>query len=350
MRFETPAAFCLVVFLPFLLEREHRAWLVEKLRLKKWLKPREQGVQFASAVNYALLSAAAKQSSPRAVRGAMVMSLLRAAAFLLLVFALARPQEGVAFRQIDSSGRDIMLALDLSGSMQALDFFLDGKRVDRLVALKSVVLRFIKERQGDRIGLVVFGDKVFVQCPLTTDHEALKQFVDSLEIGMAGQSTAIGDALGISLKRIRSIKENSKVIVLVTDGKSNAGLLQPKEAAEIAKKMGVKIYCIGIGGPEPAPFPVKDVFGRTGLVDREMEYDGDALTEIANITGGKYYNAKDTDGFAKIIAEISKIEERKEKTFEYVDYEERFLPFLTAGVLLFLTAELLASSWYLKVV
>lgn len=346
MRFETPLAFLFLVFLPLVLEPgQRRAFLLyfglDALLLKRSLR-------FSSPLPITELEKEARNASFRVRRGELILSLFRAASFIALIIALARPQLGTSYREVESSGRDIILTLDLSGSMRALDFFIDKKRVDRLTALKAVVNDFIEKRKGDRMGLIVFAEQVFTQCPLTSDHAALKQFLFSLEIGMAGESTAIGDAIAVSLKRISTIKSDSKVIILVTDGASNAGNLQPLEAAQMAKKLGVKIYTIGIGGNELAPFPMKDMFGITRLVEQKLDFDEKTLQEIARVTDGRYFNAKDTSQLQEIYGEIDKLEERVEKRHEYMEYEERYLPWTIAALLLFTVAEILAHSWLLR--
>ena len=273
-----------------------------------------------------------------------ILNTLTSIYFVLIVIALARPQTGSEFTEIEASGRDIMLALDISGSMQAMDFFLNKQRVDRITALKKVVKQFIEGRSGDRIGLVVFADNAFTQCPLTLDHNILNSFVDKTEIGMAGQATAIGDALAIAIKRLTSIKSDSKVIVLVSDGKSNAGSLDPMEAAKIAKDLKIKIHTIGIGEDGPAPFPTKDPFGNIRLVSRNLEFDERTLRNIASQTGGEYFNAKDTDKLAAICRQIDALEKRNEKVFQYVEYEEHFLFFILIALVLFVIAEILKAT------
>lgn len=274
----------------------------------------------------------------------LILNSLQSACFCLLVIALARPQTGSEFTEIDASGRDIMLVLDISGSMQALDFFIAKQRVDRLTALKEVVKEFIDGRKGDRIGLVVFADNAFTQCPLTLDHQLLKTFVEKTDIGMAGQATAIGDALAIATKRLTSIKGDSKVVVLVSDGKSNAGSIDPIEAAKIARELKIKIHTIGIGESGPAPFPAKDPFGHTRIISRDLEFDEQTLKNIAAQTGGEYFNAKDTAKLAAIYQQIDALEKREEKAFQYIEYEERFLFFILFAVIIFIIEETLKAT------
>ncbi|MCB0359288.1 MAG: VWA domain-containing protein, partial [Bdellovibrionales bacterium] len=268
-----PLALGLLVFLPLLIERGSGGTLFQR---------REQPALAQTSV----VSFSAIPPSTLQTLRAPALSFLRLAAFSLLVFALARPRTTHFFSEVETSGRDILLALDVSGSMQAMDFFIDNERVSRLAALEHVVDLFIDGRRGDRMGLVVFGAEAYTQCPLTLDHAVLKRFVDSLEIGMAGQGTAIGNALAVSLKQLRTIDSKSKVIILVTDGKNNSGVVTPTEAALLAKELGIKIHTIGIGSDDPAPMPVRGLLG-TRLIMQDMEWDEEQLKEIAAKSGGE---------------------------------------------------------------
>lgn len=278
-----------------------------------------------------------------------LLSSLRLICFVMLVVALARPRTLLSTSEAESSGRDIMLALDISGSMRAIDFKIDGKPVTRLAALKTVVKDFVSQRQGDRIGLVIFGTEVYTQCPLTTDHQALNGIIDSLNFGMVGDGTALGDGLAIAIKRLRTISADSKTIVLVTDGQQTAGTMEPQRAAELAGKYGIKVYTIGIGGKKPAPIEVPDLFGNPTLRYLPVQLDDKTLQEIAQISGGKYYNAEDTESLRGIYQEISKLEERLDRSPEIQNYDEKYLPFLLVGMLFFFFHELLAATRYLTV-
>lgn len=330
MRLESPIALILLVFLPLI-----------------W-----RGRSFSQAVDgfsfSALFPLNNRPLSLRLIVQAALLPLVRVAVFTLLVLALARPQAESRFVETEASGRDIMLTLDLSGSMEAMDFFVNDKRVTRLDALKRVVDKFIDERQGDRIGLVVFGEQVFTQCPLSLDHEALKRFVDALEIGMAGGATSVADAVAISLKRLKDLDADSKVVVLVTDGKDNSSKISGTEAAQIAKELGIKIHAIGLGGKGYAPMPEKTIFGTT-LVNQMVDYDEAALRELADTTGGQYFNAKNMEGLEKVYEQINQLEVRSEKTETYIEYEEWFLLLLTPAVVLFVIYELLIATFYLRI-
>ena len=338
IHFNTPAALLLLGVVPFLLDRRG---------LKGRPEARSDTIAFATVGD---LSAAAGKRTVRKLRErALVINLLRVLAFGALVVALARPQSSTLFAEVEESGRDIMLSLDVSGSMNALDFFVEGKRTTRLTALKEVVSKFVVERKTDRIGLVIFGSDVFTQCPLTTDHRVLVDFIRALEVGMVGDGTALGDGIAVAIKRLRSIPGSSRVIVLVTDGVRTAGSIEPLEAAEIAKREGIKIYTIGIGGSRPAPFEVADAFGYPRIEYRPVELDEAVLRQIAAHTGGLYFNAGDTERLGQIYSEISKLEERIDRGLDYFQYEEHFMPFLLFGLLALMLHELLAHTRYMVV-
>ena len=181
-----------------------------------------------------------------------------------------------------------MLALDTSGSMKALDFIQNDKRDTRLTMVKDVVSKFIENRTNDRMGMVVFGSEAYTQCPLTLDQNILQSFLRKLDIGMAGDSTAIGSAIGIAVKRLKDLKSDSKLIILLTDGRNNAGNLAPLQAAQTAKAFGIKIHTIGVGTRGKAPFLVNSIFGQR-YVYQEVDIDEDTLKEISQVTGGQYF-------------------------------------------------------------
>ncbi|MCP4716569.1 MAG: VWA domain-containing protein, partial [Deltaproteobacteria bacterium] len=200
-----------------------------------------------------------KPSKMLYLRRALVV--LRCLAVGFVVMALARPQSGIKSTEISTEGVDIMLCLDTSGSMKALDFKTEGKRGTRLDAVRKVVGEFVKGRSNDRIGMVVFGQEAFTQCPQTLDYGVLLSLLDSVEIGMAGDSTAIGSALGICVKRLKDLESKSQVIILLTDGRNNAGAVSPATAADIARTYNIKTYTIGVGSEGEAPFLVDSFFG-----------------------------------------------------------------------------------------
>ena len=334
--FESPWLLLLLIFGPLLCCARDGMPLFGRRRTA-----RLNGLLFSAPVGVSDLPVAA-----RVRERPFILNTMRLLGFSCLVIALARPQTGITFSETEESGRDIMLSLDTSGSMAALDFSIDRQRVNRLAALKHVMTDFVDARKGDRMGLIVFGSDVFTQCPLTMDQDVLKDFVSRLEIGMVGEGTALGDAIAVSVKRLRDIKANSKVLVLVTDGVRTAGSLDPIEAAQLAAKAGIKIYSIGIGGNKPAPFPVRGIFGETRLDYRPVELDEKTLQAVAQLTGGEYYNAQKTEALEDIYRKISELEERVEKSYEYVEYHEQYLGFALCGLFLFLIHEMLAATRY----
>jgi len=272
--------------------------------------------------------------------------IIRFLAIALLVIALARPQEGHKSTEILSVGVDIMLALDTSGSMRALDFIEEEKRITRLTVVKGVVSKFIENRPTDRIGMVVFGEQAYTQCPLTLDQGILQSFLSKLEIGMAGDSTAIGSAIGIAVKRLKDLDSASKVIILLTDGRNNAGTLVPLQAAQTAKTFGIKIHTIGVGTEGKAPFLVNSIFGQR-YVYQEVDIDETTLTEISKITGGKYFRATDLESLQNIYKQIDEMEKSEVKVIDHSEYKELFHYFLVPG-LMFLLLEVGLSNTLLR--
>lgn len=259
--------------------------------------------------------------------------LLRAACLVLLVFAAARPQLYNVSREIQSSGVDILICLDTSGSMQALDFTLDDEPVSRLTAVQKVVGEFIEKRALDRIGLVVFGTEAYTQSPLTLDKGLLMDLVKRMKIGMAGDKTAIGSAIAVGGKRLKDLKAKSKIMILLTDGRQTAGVLTPVEAAEAVAALGIKIYTIGVGGTEPAPFPVQTPFG-TRIVRQRVDLDEETLVKVANVGQGQYFRASDTERLQEIYDIIDQQEKTEIKVKEFFHYRELYFYFLIPAILL----------------
>lgn len=266
-----------------------------------------------------------------------ILIILRSMAIILLVIALARPQYGNEQTKVSTEGIDIVLAVDVSGSMLAEDFTLGGQRHNRLYVVKRVVEDFIKRRTNDRIGLVVFAGRAYTQCPMTLDYEMLLQLLQKAEIGMVEDGTAIGSGIGSSVDRLKNTKAKSKVVILLTDGRNNAGEIDPLTAAEIAKTFDIKIYTIGAGTKDLAPFPMTDMFGNKVMKQVKIDIDDDALREIAKITDGKYYRATDTDSLKEIYNQIDKLEKTEAEVTQYTEYNELFHYFLLPafGLLLF---------------
>lgn len=224
--------------------------------------------------------------------------------WILLVTALARPAFVGPEVPLPAHGRDVMMAIDLSGSMQEEDFALGGRRVTRLDVVKETADAFLERRSGDRVGLVLFSDRAYLQAPLTFDRDVVRALMDQAEVGLTGQKTAIGDALAIAVKRLKDRPQEGRVLILLTDGASNAGVLSPVKAAGLAKELGIKIYTIGVGSKAVA---VNTAFGRQ-IVNPSQDLDEGTLTEIANMTGGQYFRATDVEGLASIYQAIDKLE------------------------------------------
>ncbi len=236
--------------------------------------------------------------------GRRLLLWLAAVTWLLLILASMRPQWLGEFIEIPVSGRDLMLAVDLSGSMEEQDFIVNNKQVDRLTATKRVAGRFIERRLGDRLGLILFGEQAYLQTPLTFDRQTVKTLLYESAIGLAGQSTAIGDAIGLAVKRFREQEEQSRLLVLLTDGANTAGAVQPLAAADLAAREGLKIYTIGIGADEMI---VRSFFG-SRKVNPSAELDEKTLRAIADKTGGRYFRARDTAELEKIYALLDQLE------------------------------------------
>src|SRR5882672_4105058 len=253
-----------------------------------------------AAVEYSNVDIARTVARETRSRPGRWMTMLRLVVATLLILGLARPQYGRGRSEVQASGVDLMLAVDVSGSMEALDFTLDGQPANRLDCVKSVVSKFVEARPNDRIGLVAFAGAPYLVSPLTLDHEWLKQNLDRVRIGLIEDSTAIGSALATSVNRLRDQPSKSKIVVLLTDGMNNAGKVAPQTAAEAAHALGVKVYTIAAGAQGEAPVPVKDQFGNQRIVMAKVDVDEAALKKIADETGGKFFRATDTDSLHKI--------------------------------------------------
>ncbi len=270
---------------------------------------------------------------------------LRCLIFIFLIIALARPQRILGERIDSSNALDMMIAIDTSGSMRALDFKLEGEVVDRLAALKSVLADFIRRRAADRLGLVVFGKDAYTQAPLTLDHKLLSQLIEQLYIGMAGDATAIGDAVATASQRLAKLEAASKIIVLMTDGQNTAGSVEPLLAAKAAAGLGIKVYTVGIGQDGKVPIPVDTPFGqRMGYLENSL--DENLLRQIAAETGGQFFRAYNTENLKEIYSTIDKLETTKVEVKKYVEKEELFSSYvITALILTLILMVFYASRW-----
>jgi Ca-activated chloride channel family protein len=248
-----------------------------------------------------------------------ILFALRILAITLLILVLARPQSTDKFQDVTTEGIDIVLALDISGSMLARDF-----KPDRLEASKNVATEFISGRPYDRIGLVVFSGESFTQCPLTTDHAVLINLLRDIKSGMIEDGTAIGMGLANGINRIKDSEAKSKVIILLTDGINNRGEIAPATSAEIAKTYGIRVYTIGVGTQGMAPYPVQTPFG-TQFQNMPVEIDEAILKEIAQTTGGRYFRATDNDKLVQVYGEIDKLEKSKIDVRQFSRKEEKYM-------------------------
>lgn len=267
---------------------------------------------------------------------------LRILALSFIIVALAKPQTRYELQQTEGEGVDIVLCIDVSGSMTAQDF-----QPNRLEAAKNVAEDFVNRRPTDRIGVVIFAGESFTQCPITTDHRVVLSAIDNIHNGLLEDGTAIGSGLGTSVDRLRTSTTKSKVIILLTDGENNGGLIDPKTAKEIAKTFSIKVYTIGVGTEGYAPQPVNTPLG-VQMQNQKVSIDEKLLNEIATETGGKYFRARDNDGLTRIYNEIDKLEKTKVEISSLTRYTEKFFPFVMAALGLLILEVLLRFTVFKK--
>jgi len=265
---------------------------------------------------------------------------LRMIVVACIVVIIARPQSKNTWQTSSTEGIDIMLAMDISGSMLAEDF-----KPNRLEAAKDVAIEFISNRRSDRIGLVIFAGESFTQCPLTTDHAVLINLFKDIRSDLLSDGTAIGSGLATSVNRLKESNAVSKVIILLTDGVNNRGSVAPLTAAEISRTFGIRVYTIGVGRQGMAPYPVQTAFG-TQYRDMEVKIDEEVLKQIADITGGKYYRAEDKEALKAVYSEIDQLEKIKLQVTDYSKPEERFFWFAFIALLALLLELLLRLTIY----
>ena len=300
--FAQPAFLYLLIVLPmmimFYMLRQHKA--TASVRVPGLLQFGNSGTTFRHWLRHILFA-------------------FRTLAIGLLIIVLARPQASNNYQDISTEGIDIVLTLDISGSMLARDF-----KPDRLEASKNVATEFITGRPYDRIGLVVFSGESFTQCPLTTDHAVLINLMREIKSGMIEDGTAIGEGLATAVNRIKDSKAKSKVIILLTDGVNNRGMIAPQTAAEIAKTYGIRVYTIGVGTQGVAPYPVQTPYGLQ-YQDMEVEIDEGILQQIAQMTDGKYFRATDNEKLIQVYSEIDKMEKSRIDVRQFKVREEKYL-------------------------
>lgn len=313
MRFHDPWLLLLLLLLP--------VWLWWERRSAK-----RGGLKFSS------VAGATAASSVWANFGPTLLLVLRGLTLALFVGALARPQIGKSESRLKTEGIDIVLAVDVSGSMMAMDFKVNGQPVDRITIVKQVVKEFIEARPNDRIGMVAFAGRAYVASPLTLDHDWLERNLDRVKVGLIEDGTALGSGLGTAVNRLRDPKAKSRVVVLLTDGVNNVWKVQPLDAAKAAKEFGVRVYTIGAGTRGVAPMPVMMGGQIAGYRPMQVEIDEELLKKIAQETGGQYFRATDTDSLREIYRQIDKLEKREVETVKYEEWRELFPWFLMPGV------------------
>jgi Ca-activated chloride channel family protein len=296
-------------------------WLFALLPLIMIWRGRRGPVAAVQYSDVGLARDVARASRSRIGRWVWLLPLLAGA---LMIVGLARPQRGHSRTEVTANGIDIVLALDVSGSMQALDFLVDNQRVNRIEVVKSVVSRFIDERPNDRIGLLAFAGAPYLVSPITLDHDWLQQNLERVNIGGADDGTAIGSAIAASVNRLRMTKAKSKIVVLLTDGMNNTGKISPLAAAEAAKALGVKVYTVAVGVRGKAPIPVRDEAGNMRIIMAKVDVDEKTLQTIAEETGGKFYRATDTDSLQKIYEQINRLETSAQTVQKFEHYDELY--------------------------
>jgi Ca-activated chloride channel family protein len=307
----------------------HFLWLLLLLPLAALWQGRRGAV---AAVEYSSAEAARQVARETRSRAGRWLAWLRWLALGLFIVGLARPQFGHATTEVTASGIDMMLAIDVSGSMQSLDFKVNGEPVDRVSIVKSVVAKFIDARPNDRLGLVEFAGAPYLVSPLTLDHDWLQQNLERVKVGSIEDGTAIGSAIAMCANRLRDEPSKSKVIVLLTDGENNSGKVSPLMAAEAAKALGIKIYTIGAGVRGEAPMPVKDQFGNTHMQMIKSDVDEVTLGKIAQETGGQFFRATDTESLKDIYASIDRLQKTTRTVKKFEHHSELFAWALIPGL------------------
>ena len=314
MKFHDPWLLLLLLLLPGWLWRESRA-------------KRDGGLTFSSVAPAQAAASFWTRLGPPILRG------LRCLALASFVVALARPQLGRSESKVKTEGIDIVLVVDISGSMQAMDYEKHGQRASRIDAVKDVVRQFVRARPNDRIGLVVFGSRAYVASPLTLDHDWLDRNLDRIRIGLVEGNTAIGAGIGTAVNRLRDTRAKSKVIVLLTDGGENVRNPPALEAAQAAREFNVRVYTIGAGSQGLAPMPLYDAAGNLrGTRMIQADLDENLLKQIASLTGGQYFRAADTESLKKTYSQIDAMEKQQVETLVFEQWQELFPWFLGPGL------------------
>jgi Ca-activated chloride channel family protein len=348
----------LLEIVPLVFDSPHWLWLLVLVPVLLLLRGR---AGIGSAVRFPSVGLVAGIARKVPYRWGGVPSLLylvKVMAFVLLVLALGRPKwRSDSFSERERSGIDIVLALDLSGSMWAHDFKIKGNSIDRLTVVKEVVENFIKARQDDRIGIVAFSGAPYLVSPLTLNHQWVLENLDRLRIGsIPEQGTAIGSAIGMGVNRLNNQKSKSRIMVLLTDGANNAGQIEPVQASEAAASFGIKIYAIGVGEQGVVPFPYinrdgtvrRNANGKILLGKADSDIDLETLEKIADLTGGKSYHAKDSRALSRVYNEIDELEKTEKKLTVRHNYRDVFTWPLMLGVGLILLEQSLSGTRFRK--
>ena len=314
--------------------------LLLALPVLAWLKGRRGG---QPAFLYSSVGLVKGISGVTRSHAQAILAQLRWVALALLIIGLARPQRGATEDPVRASGVDIVVALDLSGSMISEDFIIGQQRVNRLVVAKDVLREFIQKRSNDRIGLVAFARYPYVAAPLTLDHDFLLQQVERLQLGAVEDGTAIGSGLMAALNRLRDVKARSKIVIVMTDGQNNAGKVPPLTAAETAEALGVRVYTIGVGTRGTAPVPYYDAFGGKKYREVAVDIDEATLQQVAQRTGGAYFRADSTDTLREIYARIDRLE-RTEATVKKYRYYGEWFPLVVLPGWFLLMLEIILSN------
>jgi Ca-activated chloride channel family protein len=325
-RFQEPLTLLLLILLPFLLWAR-RAW----------------GERRSGALQYSAVDSVQKTGKGRSRWAQHVPGVLRFLVLAAFILALARPQTGMSSETILTRGIDIVLAMDVSSSMLAEDL-----EPNRLEAAKEVATAFVQGRRNDRIGLVAFAAEAYTQAPLTLDYNVIASLLDGLAVGMIEDGTAVGMGLATAVKRLQASDAESKVVVLLTDGRNNRGELGPTTAAQMAQALGVKVYTIGAGTRGTARVPVRDPLGGERYVNMRVDLDEPTLMEVAETTGGRYFRATDRRSLEGVYAEIDSLETSEIEVEDFTRYRERFPFFLGGGLVLLLLQVGLSQTAFRK--
>jgi len=322
-------------------------WLLALAGLLPLVWPWRRRAQRTAALRFPTLAGLRAVAPAGAARRRIVLAVLRLVVLVLVVVALARPQAGTAATKVHREGVDVVLAVDVSGSMLSEDFTLASGRASRLDAVKAVVKEFVTARPEDRVGLVLFAARPYTQCPLTLDHGWLLQNLDRAKVGMIEDGTAIGSGLATAVNRLRASTAKSKFVVLLTDGQQNAGRITPETAAEAAATLGIKVYTVGAGTRGLAPFPMQDMFGNRVYRPVQVDIDEKTLEKVAQATHGRYFRATDTKSLRDIYAEIDRAEKTPFEAPQFIDYRELY-PWLVWPALALVLAEVALGETLLR--